>query len=81
MTESDTTNSIIKALSVHRPRIQLAAAMETGCTVKAKALARHVLEQASRRLETSAIGKGTSGYLLRQVRLTAQAWRAQGVLA
>ena len=76
-----TKHDLCKAIHIHRPRVQMAAAMETGCAVQAKSLANLVLERASKRLSRKSLGKGMSAYLLREVRTTAATWRADGVLA
>lgn len=75
------TQTIIKALNVHKNRVQLTAALETGCPRKARTLARYVIRQTARRFGARTLSKGTSRFLISQVTTTAQRLRRQGVLA
>jgi len=75
------TQTIIRALSVHRHRVQLTAALETGCPRKARALTRYVIRQTARQFGAQSLSKGTSRILIRQVTKMADRLRRQGALA
>ena len=75
------TRKLVEALRPLENRLQLAAAMETGCPNKAERLAQMVLWQSARRRGRAGLRANPARKLLRDLRTTAARMRRAGVLA
>lgn len=75
------TSEIIQSLKPLEPRLQLAAAMETGCPDKAQRLARLVIKQSALKRGQKGLHFKTFRKLLADLKRTANRLRRAGALA